>query len=182
MQLYQEYDPVTSLNKPSKFLTLRVHHLSYYIIYLHFLNGNPFNITIDFMMDNFVDTPNTKEAGKMIHDSKLSISKINNNGVYSIDARKINILRYNSKTDVSDMTNLNISMSTFESIFKTLEENIDLVLATDKEMKKYKKFKKANKKVIDKYVYRSQIKSYEKIKSEARKEIRKTLVKLYSSS
>lgn len=157
----------------SRFLKLRVHHLSYFLINLWQSYGNPSKIEIKFNMENYVDTPSSKSPKAVMFDD-LTLEKIN---------EKVHVTRTNEfvfqKTRNENTQATICSHSIFDSAFKQLDENIIKILDINKVIKQLKKSKKAGVE-IDKHHYKSLLKGYEKEKSEAKRNIRNVIISLYS--
>jgi hypothetical protein len=174
-----------------KFLTLRVHHLSFYEIELEYKYGKPANIGIRFVMENHHDTPSPENNKPIVkHNCTLLYQKsIKHDANFQIFYNRSNEFII-SNTGINDYhvvcNNPHEDVEKFDELFTQLEFNIDHILALNKDIKEYKEHRRSDRKhdkfsfPVKKGFYKSKLKQLEAERSEAKKELRNILIKLYS--
>jgi hypothetical protein len=190
--MYSEEDEPQQQEHKRKFLTLRVHHLSYYEIELEYFSSKkePYSIDINFVMENHHDIPSPENnKPQVLHCSRIHLSKFLGNDMnIKLNSSLTHSIKIRNVTDISTSIRLPkiTTIYDFDDLFTQLEFNIDQILALNKDIKEYKEHRRSDRKhdkhtfPVKKEFYKKQLKQLEHQRSEVKKELRAILVKLYS--
>ena len=119
-------------NLDKKFLKLKIHHLSHYIIDLYSRGNIPVSLNIKFIMENFQSTSNSKR------DKVVTIRQI----VMTATSMTVkDTIRMGADKKAMSMTT-DVSQGYFQSIFLELSTNIDGILNVNRRLEDLKKQKK----------------------------------------
>jgi hypothetical protein len=164
---------------------LKVHHLSYFLISLFKINDKPFGIQIEYVMENYLDTPTQKVAAVSTyplakHISLINMAKIENHDPAYIRTIKINTLTIGGNCETNQTRSCNKDIDSFDTSYATLAFNVRRILNLNKRYEEHKKVAKTARNRIDsKSTFKQQKKSIDKEKSECKKNIRDLMLEIY---
>ena len=161
------------------YFKLKVHHLSHFLISLFKLNDLPFSMQIEYVMENYLDTPKEDiQTTRAKHVSLINMTRIKDNNVRII---KCNTFTIGNNPDVNQTNSCTNDIDSFDTNYAILAFNVRRILNLNRQYEDCKRTaKSARNRIQARQDFKAQKRAIEKDKSECKRNIRDVMLEIYN--